>query len=161
MKRKGLERFLERHQKVGLDTNVFVFQLEESPRYGYLTDLIFTWLEGPRAQAVTSTVTMLELLVQPYRFADLDRVNTFYALLSTYPRLEWVAPTLTVADRAARLWAEYNLRAPDALQATTSLISQATGFISNDTAFRKVKEFETLSWTICCRESGPMGLGVR
>ena len=144
MKRRRLERFLERHQKVGLDTNVFIFQLEENPRYRELTDLIFTWLEGPQAQAVTSTITMLELLVQPYRFAALDRVNTFYALLSTYPHLEWVAPTLTVADRAARLRAEYNLQTPDALQAATSLISQATGFISNDTAFRKVKEFETL-----------------
>ena len=144
MKRKTLERFLDRHQKVGLDTNVFIFQVEENPRYSELTDLIFTWLEGPQAQAVTSTVTMLELLVQPYRVADLDRVNKFYALLSTYPHLEWAPPTLTIADRAARLRGEYNLRTPDALQAATSLISQATGFISNDKDFQKVKEFDTL-----------------
>ena len=60
---------------------------------------IFAWLEGPKGQAVTSTITMLELLVQPYKLPDLDRVNRFYALLSTYPHLDWIAPTLEIADQ--------------------------------------------------------------
>ena len=64
---------------------------------------------------------MLELLVQPYRLADIDRVNRFYALLSTFPHLEWIAPTLRIADLGARLRAEYNLKTPDALQAATAL----------------------------------------
>jgi len=47
---------------------------------------------------VTSTITMTELLVQSYREEDTEKVNQFYALLSTYPNLEWVAPDLEVAD---------------------------------------------------------------
>ena len=62
---------------MGLDTSVFIFQVEENERYFNLTNLIFTWLEGPRVQTVTSTITMLELLVQPYRLDDIDRVNKF------------------------------------------------------------------------------------
>ena len=89
-------------------------------------------------QAVTSTITLLELLVQPYRLTDIDRVNKFYALLSTFPHLEWVAPTLEIADMGARLRAEYNLRTPDALQAATAVGRDATGFISNDSGFRRV-----------------------
>jgi len=100
--------------------------------------VVFTWLEGPRAEAVTSTITMLELLVQPYRLFDIDRVNQFYALLSSYPRLTWVAPTLEIADLGARLRAEHNLRTPDALQAATALSGEATGFISNDPVFRRI-----------------------
>jgi predicted nucleic acid-binding protein len=84
---------------------------------------------------VTSTITMLELLVQPYRHSDIDRVNRFYALLSTFPHLEWVAPTLRVADVGAQLRADYNLRTPDALQAATALTNGATGFVSNDSSF--------------------------
>lgn len=79
---------------------------------------------------------MLELLVEPYRVSDIDRVNQFYALLSSYPHLTWVAPALEIADLGARLRAEHNLRTPDALQAATALSSGATGFISNDPVFR-------------------------
>ena len=93
---------------------------------------------------MTSTITMLELLVQPYRLADIDRVNRFYALLATFPHLEWIAPTLTIADLGARLRAEYNLKTPDALQAATALTCGATSFISNDPAFRRVAGLEVI-----------------
>ena len=135
---------MSRHRKVGLDTSVFIFQVEENNLYFQLTDAVFSWLEGPRAQAVTSTVTLLELLVQPYRLGDIDRVNKFYALLSTFPHLEWIAPTLQIADMGARLRAEYNLRTPDAVQAATAVSCDATGFISNDTGFRRVAGLDVM-----------------
>jgi predicted nucleic acid-binding protein len=116
--------------------------VEENARYVRLVNPIFAWLEGPKGHAVTSTITMLELLVQPYKLPDMDRVNKFYALLSTYPHLNWIAPTLEIADSAARLRAEYNLRTPDALQAAPALVCEATGFISNDAGFKKVAGFE-------------------
>ena len=93
---------------------------------------------------MTSTVTMLELLVHPYREEDQDGVDAFYALLSTYPNLNWVATSLDIADQAAKLRAEHNLKPPDAIQAATALLSQATGLISNDPAFLRLKQFEVL-----------------
>ena len=79
---------------------------------------------------------------------DEQRVNEFYALLSTYPNLEphleWVDSTLTIADEAARIRARHRLRTPDALQAATALDTGATGLISNDPAFGRVEGFETL-----------------
>ncbi len=139
-----LRAFLGRHRKIGLDTNVFIFQIEKHPKYLELVTPVFVWLEGPRAWAVTSTITMLELLVQPYRLSDIDRVNKFYALLSTYPHLEWIAPTLEIADRAARLRADHHLRTPDALQAATALVCHASGFVSNDPVFRRIASLEVL-----------------
>ena len=93
---------------------------------------------------MTSTITMLELLLHPYREGDQERIDGFYALLSTYPHLEWVATTLEVADYAARLRAQHNLKTPDAIQAATALSSKATGLISNDPAFRRISELETI-----------------
>jgi predicted nucleic acid-binding protein len=107
-----------------------------------LAGAVFTWLEGPRAEAVTSTITMLELLVQPYRLSDIDRVNQFYALLSSYPHLTWVAPALEIADLGARLRAEHNLRTPDALQAATAIACSTTAFISNDPVFKRLGTLE-------------------
>jgi predicted nucleic acid-binding protein len=136
--------FLRQHTTIGLDTSIFIFQVEQNPKYLNVVDPIFAWLEGPRTHAVTSTITMLELLVQPYRLADIDRVNRFYALLTTFPHLEWIAPTLTIADLGARLRAEYNLKTPDALQAATALTGGATSFISNDPAFRRLAGLEVI-----------------
>jgi predicted nucleic acid-binding protein len=143
----GLDRlwaFLRRHSRIALDTSVFIYQLEGNVRYLPFTDRIFTWLERPDSRAITSTITMTELLVVPYRNADERQVDEFYALLSKYPNLDWIAPNLEIADVAARLRALHRLRTPDALQAATAAHGGATGFITNDAVFERVEAFETL-----------------
>ncbi len=139
-----LTAFLNRHRRVALDTSVFIYQLDATPGYRELVRPVFRWIESEIGAAVTSTVTMLELLVQPYRRGDLDRVNRFYASLSTYPNLEWMPHTLAIADQAARLRAMHRLQTPDAIQAATALDAGAPAFISNDAAFRRIPELDVL-----------------
>ena len=134
---------MARHRLVGLDTSPFIYHLDAHPRYGPVVGELFVWIEQ-RGRAVTSTITMTELLVHPYRMDDLDRVNSIYALTSTYPHLSWVPVTLALADSAARLRAKYGLRTPDALHLATAITGSATGFIGNDHAFQRVTELEIL-----------------
>lgn len=63
----NLRAFLRRHRKIALDTSVFIYQLEANPKYSSLTDQVFAWIARTDNMAVTSTITMTELLVQPYR----------------------------------------------------------------------------------------------
>jgi predicted nucleic acid-binding protein len=143
----GVERlraFLRHHHRIALDTPIFIYQLETNPRYLAYTDHIFSWLERPGSKAITSTITMTELLVQPYRNNDEKRANEFYVLLSTYPNLDWITPSLEIAELAARIRALDRLRTPDALQAATAVQAQATGLITNDPIFERVEGFETL-----------------
>jgi predicted nucleic acid-binding protein len=137
-----LRAFLRRHRRVALDTCILIYQWEASLRYSPLTDGIFSSVERSDLSAVTSTITMTELLVHPYREGDVVRVNEILGLLSTYPNLEWVAPQLDIAARAAELRAQYGLRTPDALQAATAVHSNATAFLTNDPVFRRIKSFE-------------------
>lgn len=142
----GVERlrlFLRRHRRIALDTSIFIYQLEANVRYLALTDSVFSWVERTGHEAVTSTITMTELLVPSYRDKDEHRVDAFYGLLSTYPNLQWIAPDLEAADLAAKLRAMCRLRTPDALQAATALRAQATGFITNDPTFARIGELET------------------
>jgi uncharacterized protein len=139
-----LRAFLRRHRRIALDTSVFIYQLEANARYLARTDQIFAWIERPGSKAVTSTITMTELLVQPYRVADQQQADEFYVLLSTYPNLEWIAPNLEIAERAAKLRALHGLRTPDALHAATAVHAGATGLVTNDPVFERVKDFETL-----------------
>lgn len=139
-----LNAFLRRQRRVAFDTPVFIYALEAHPRYLALADRALHWLEQPGHAGVTSTLTMTELLVQPYRNSDEERVNQFFGLLSTFPNLEWIAPDLAIAGEAARIRAVHLLKTPDALQAATAVRSRATGFITNDPVFRKLPDFETL-----------------
>lgn len=136
--------FLQKHPRIALDTSVFIYQVEANVRYVGYTDYIFSWLEKRGSEAVTSTLTLTELLVQPYRNADQQLVDEFYGLFSKYPNLQWIAPTLEIADSAARIRAFHRLRTPDALQAATAEHSFVTGFITNDAIFKRVGNFETL-----------------
>jgi predicted nucleic acid-binding protein len=139
-----LGAFLRRHRRVALDTCIFIYQWEANPRYSPLTDYIFSSLEQSDFVAVTSTLTMTELLVQPYRDNDLVRANELFGLLSTYPNLEWIAPHLEIAGRAAEIRAQFGLRTPDALQAATAAQANATAMLTNDSVFKRVSDFDAL-----------------
>jgi predicted nucleic acid-binding protein len=139
-----LRAFLRRHTRVTLDTCIFIYQWEGNARYSPLTDCIFSALEQTELVAVTSSITMTELLVHPYRNDDMMQVNEIFGLLSTYPNLDWIAPSLEIAARAAQIRAQHGLRTPDALQAATAIHSNATAFLTNDPVFRRIKSFEAL-----------------
>jgi predicted nucleic acid-binding protein len=143
----GVERlraFLRRHRRVALDTSIFIYHLEANPKYLACTDLIFSWIERAESKAITSTITMTELLVLPYRTGNEQRASDFYALLATYPNLDWIAPNLEIAELAARIRALHRLQTPDALQAATAALSRATGLITNDAVFERVEGFQTV-----------------
>jgi predicted nucleic acid-binding protein len=134
----------KKHRKVYLDTSVFVYFVEHHPRHFNFCNTIFEDIEEGRIEAATSTLTLLEILVQPYRMKKEELVLKFYSLFTTYPHLKWVQLTLGISDLAARLRAEHNLKTPDAIQMASALSAGATGFVCNDKGFRKIKEMECL-----------------
>lgn len=143
----GLDRLrisLQRHRQLALDGCIFIYQIEAHPKYVASTDIVFSWLAASRSRAFTSTITMTEVLVPAYRSRGQELLDNFYGLLSTYPNLQWVSVSLEVADLAAKLRAQHNLRTPDAIQAATAIHAKATVFITNDPKFRRVSEFEVL-----------------
>lgn len=137
-----LRAFLARHRRVALDTSVFIYYLEANLAYADLAGEVFAWLEHSKNTAVTSTLTMTELLVHPYRLADEQMVNQYFGLLSVFPNLDWIAPDLQIADVAARLRAHHRLRTPDALQIATAIRSGASAFLTNDAGLARVAEVE-------------------
>lgn len=94
-------------------------------------------------------MTLLEILVQPYRKKLDDLVLKFFALLTTYPNLKRVGLEVKFADTAARLRADHRLKTPDAIQAATAICSGATGLLCNDAVFKRVKAFDCLLLDEC------------
>ena len=118
-----MERFREqlaRHALVGLDTAIFIYHLETHPRYLPLTRELLNGVEAGRQRAITSTVTVMELTVRPWRLGRPAIAREYEALLIHFPHLILADVTRDVARRAARLRARYRLRPADALQAATA-----------------------------------------
>jgi len=56
-----------RNHQVALDTMIFIYAFEDHPVYQAVLKSFFSALEKGEMSAVTSTLTLTECLVQPYR----------------------------------------------------------------------------------------------
>lgn len=139
-----IARWLARHRLVAVDTCVFIYLMERSPRYFDLANAIFESIESGRLSAITSTVVLTEILVQPYRNENLTQAEALYGLLTTLPNLEWVPPSVQIANLAAALRASHRMQTPDALIAATAVEHNAPAFLTNDPIFRRITGLEVL-----------------
>ena len=97
----GLREKLAGAGVVGLDTSVFIYQLEANPTYAPLTKTVFENLEAGKFQGVTSTITLMELTVLPWRMGHENMAREYEALLVNFPNLSIVDIDRDVSRLAA------------------------------------------------------------
>lgn len=127
-----LARILTGHHTVGLDTPIFIYHVERHPDYLPYTQQILSLVAEGQLAAVTSVVTLMEMVVHPLRMRRPDIADEYEILLLNFPNLTTQGITPAVARRAAALRARYNIRPADALQAAACGEAGATLFITND-----------------------------
>ena len=131
-------------QKVGLDTMIFIYAFKEHPAYLPLLKPFFSVLEKGEIEAVTSTISITECLIQPYRKKDIALAARYMILFRNFPHLSVIPVTDDIAERAAFFRAHYNLKTPDAIQVATALISGSRAFLTNDENLASVKGIDIL-----------------
>lgn len=134
-----LSEKLTQHSVIGLDTPVFIYHLEAHPTYLALTQELLGGVEQGKWQAVTSTITLMELTVPAWRQGKEAAARQYEALLANYPRLTIAPITRDVARWAAQLRARFNIRPADALQVSASLVDGATAFVTNDSNLSRLQ----------------------
>jgi predicted nucleic acid-binding protein len=136
---------LSRHERIGLDTSIFIYHFELHPIYQPLTAQVLDGVASGRWHALTSTITLMELTVLPWRQGRRRAAQAYEALLANFPNLEIVDIDREAARRAAQLRAEFNLRPADALHIGAAIVSGATVWVGNDRAHQRVsKEIEVV-----------------
>lgn len=130
---------LTKLQIVGVDTPVFIYHLEANEKYIGLTKNCFSSLESGRWQGVTSTVTLMEIGVHPWRVGREDIARKYEALLMNFPNLGIIDIDRDAARVAAQLRARFDIRPPDALQMGASLVAGARGFLTNDNRLSRLQ----------------------
>ena len=141
---KALQNFLKNHSVIGLDTSLFIYHLEDHPRYSPLTEIIFNALEKGINKGVTSYLTLMEILVKP-KTEGLPQVARDYEYyLTTFPNLTFYEMGLDVARKASDVRSADRIKAPDAIQLATAILYGATAFLTNDKIFERVKGVDIL-----------------
>ena len=141
---KRLQDFLKHHLVIGLDSSVFIYHLEDHPRYAPLTEMIFNALEKGTNKGITSYLTLLEILTKPKAKGLFQEARDYEYYLSTFPNLTFYEIGLEVARKASDLRASQRIKAPDALQLATAILYGATAFLTNDRIFERVKDINVL-----------------
>jgi len=118
---------------LALDTVVFIYFIEEHPRFLSVLDPIFTAVDEGRLPAVASSLTLLEVLVVPYRAGNIPLAERYEQILTRGRGLRLVEIDRAQLRAAAQLRALHpNLRTSDAIQISAALSGGCSALLTND-----------------------------
>jgi predicted nucleic acid-binding protein len=135
---------LQTNQKVALDTSPFIYYIENIEPYSVLLQDLFDSIALGNNPAVTSAITLIEVLTKPIKDKQTELAEKFRFYLINSENLELISITPEIAEQSAYLRAKYGLRTPDAIQVAVSIISGSYLLITNDSIFKRIKEIDIL-----------------
>ena len=123
---------------VALDTAVFIYFIEAHPTFLPVITPLFGQTDRGRRQLVTSALTLLEVLVVPYRAGHQRLAERYEALLTRSRGVRLVDVTRDQLRAAAQLRAATGVKTPDALQVVAALAAGCTTIVTNDRRLSEV-----------------------
>jgi predicted nucleic acid-binding protein len=132
--------------KVYLDTNFFIYTLEEVEPWVGVARRVLAALDGGVCSGVTSELSVAECLVKPLELGRADLVQTYQGFLRDRRFFSVVPVTRDLLVEAARLRGLSRIKLPDAIHAATALRRGCTSFLTNDDRLT-IPSINVLSWS--------------
>lgn len=117
---------------VGVDTAVFIYFIEEHPKFFPIVLPLFEDADRGKRELVTSALTLLEVLVVPYRAGNHGLAERYEFLLTRARGIRLVNLGEEHLRAAAQLRAATGIKTPDALQLAAAIGASCTAFVTND-----------------------------
>ena len=136
------EKLLQK--KVCIDTAPFIYYMEQHPHYGPIVQPVFEEIERGNIQAITTNITLLEVLVQPYRLGNEKLAQRYRDILLHAEGLTTVTISNEISNTAAKIRAKYAIRTPDAIQLASAIENNADIFLTNDEALKNISEIDVI-----------------
>ena len=133
-----------RGQKICLDTAPIIYFIEDHETYRKILRPVFVEIDVGNIEAITSTLTLLEVLVHPFRAGNQVLAEKYREILLSSAGLITFEISHEISEMASRLRAKYSIRTPDAIQMAVGIRYGATHFLTNDPRLRKVTEIKVL-----------------
>jgi predicted nucleic acid-binding protein len=134
----GFYKKLKDLKSVCIDSSVLIYHLEIIKPYDVLTKALIEKISAGEIFCNISALTIAELLAKPYRLKDYSQISVFEGFISSLPNTKIQPVDYNIAKFAASLRGEYNLRTPDSIMLSTSLVTSSEAFITNDISLKKL-----------------------
>jgi len=128
----GIERFLKDCRSIFLDSMIFIYFFEGREERQRDLTYLFDSIEQGKMNASTSSLTISEVLVKPYKTQALSLIDEYLRFFNEFPHLRVLPLSQEIAIETARIRAQSNLKTPDAIQLASALIDRSDGFITSD-----------------------------
>lgn len=135
---------VRRHQKVGLDSNLFIYLIEDVPPWADRVAELLTAVDTGAAAAVMSAIGLSEILSGPARDGDLGRLERNHDDIRAISGLTIVPLTPDVAADAAVIRGVRGITLPDAIHLASARAFGATAFVTNDRRLRGSSRLEVV-----------------
>lgn len=127
---------------VYLDANVFVYAVEGFAEYQAFIDELFCSIDDGHLSAVTSELTLAEVLIKPLGTGRDDVAAIYEELLQSSEHLNVVPIDRAILMSAARHRARLGIKLPDAIHVATAIAIGCDVLLSNDQRLRVPDEIE-------------------
>jgi len=128
-----------RGSRICIDTALFIYFIEKDPKYLNIIRPLFTEIDAGKIDAVTSTITLLEVLVLPFKTGNESLAEEYREILLHAEGLTTYEIVHAVSELSSKLRAKYAIRTPDAIQIAVGIKYGADTFLTNDSDLKKVK----------------------
>ena len=135
---------LEGVQRLYTETAPLIYYVEENPSYVAKMDAIIEAIEDRPIEAVSSVITLTEVLTRPVKLGNTRLEREYRDILLHSGGFRLLTITARIAESAAALRARYNLRTPDALHVAAAIDVRCDAFLTNDTGIKRVTEIVVL-----------------
>lgn len=126
------------------ETAPLIYYVEENPSYLAKMNAIIDAIEGNPIEAISSVITLTEVLTHPLRHGHTRLVQEYRDILLNSKEFHLLPITPRIAESAADLRARYNLRTPDALHVAASIDARCDAFLTNDAGVKRITEIVVL-----------------
>lgn len=117
---------------VAVDTAIFIYFIEENPRFLPEILPLFKEADEGKRELITSALTLLEVLVVPYRAGNRLLAERYEALLTRSRGVRLVELSHDQLRAAAQLRAATSVKTPDALQLVAAIGGGCRTFLTTD-----------------------------
>jgi predicted nucleic acid-binding protein len=132
-------------RRLYIETAPFIYYVEAHPIYVHKMKRFFNGVNIGSFEAVTSVITLTEVLTKPLKSKDNAVEQGYRTLLQDTRHITLISVTAPIAERAADLRQRYNLHTPDALHLASAIEESCDAFLTNDLALQRVTELSVLA----------------
>ena len=140
-----IEDVLKGAGTVFIDTAPVIYYIEAHPEFGPITKKVFDLIQKDRIKALTSVITLSEVLPRPVQTGNDALAKQFIEFLTGGKNMGLLEISAAIAEQAGRLRGRYpSLKMMDALQIAAAMSNGASLFITNDDKLKSIKEIKFL-----------------